>query len=47
MLNTMVVVKMANCTYDEWKKAVDANSDTDAQFMKDIIVGKVNEHTAL
>ena len=47
MLNTMVIVKMGNCTYDEQKKAFDADSDTDAQFMKYIIVGKVDEHTAL
>ena len=38
---------MGNRTYDEWKKAFDADSDTDAQFMKYIIVGKVDEHTAL
>ena len=47
MLNTMVIVKIGNRTYDEWKKAFDADSDTDAQFMKYIIVGKVDEHTAL
>ena len=34
MLKTMVIVKMGNCTYDEWKKAFDA--DTDAQFMENI-----------
>ena len=45
MLNTMVFVKMGNCTYDEWKKAFDA--DTDDQFMEDIIVSKVDEHTPL
>ena len=43
----MVIVKMGNCIYDEWKKAFDADSDTDAQFMKYTIVGKVDEHTAL
>ena len=47
MLNTIVIVKMGNCTYDEWKKAFDADSDTDAQFTKDIIVGKVDKHTAI
>ena len=47
MLNTMVFVKMGNFTYDEWKKAFDADSDTDAQIMKDIIVGKVDEQTAI
>ena len=38
---------MGNCTYDEWKKAFDSDSDTDAKFMKDIIVGKVDENTAI
>ena len=47
MLNTMVIIKMGNCTFDDWKKAFDADSETDAQFMKDIIVGKVDEHTAI
>ena len=47
MLKTMVIVKMGNCTYDECKKAFDADSDTDAQIMKDIIVGKVDEQTAI
>ena len=47
MLNTMFIVKMSNCTFDEWKKAFDADSETDDQFMKDVIVGKVDEHTAI
>jgi len=42
-----VIIKMGNCTFDDWKKAFDADSETDAQFMKDIIVGKVDEHTAI
>ena len=47
MLNTMVIIKMNNCTYDEWKKAFDADSASDAQFMRDVIVGKVDDHTAI
>lgn len=43
----MFIVKMSNCTFDEWKKAFDADSETDDQFMKDVIVGKVDEHTAI
>ena len=42
----MVIVKMNNCTYDEWKKAFDADSASDAQFMRDVIVGKVDDQTA-
>ena len=47
MLNTMVIVKMNNCTYDEWKKAFDADSASDAEFMRDVIVGKVDDNTAI
>ena len=47
MLNTMVIVKMSNCTFDEWKKAFYADSETDDQFMKDVIVGKVDGQNAI
>ena len=47
MLNTMVIVKMNNCTHDDWKKPFDADSASDAQFMRDVIVGKVDDHTAI
>ena len=47
MLNTMVIVKIGNCTYEEWKKTFDADSNIDAQFMRDMIVGKADEHTAI
>ena len=43
MLNTMVIIKMNNCTYDEWKKAFDADSASDAEFMRDVIVGNVDD----
>ena len=47
MLNTMVIVKMNNCTYDEWKKVFDESSESDAEFMRDVIVGKVDNNTAM
>ena len=47
MLNTMVIIKMNKCTYDEWKKAFDADSASDAQFMRDVIVGKVDDNTTI
>ena len=34
-------------SYDEWKKAFDADSASDAQFMRDVIVGKVDDHNAI
>jgi hypothetical protein len=39
--------KMNNCAYGEWKKAFDADSASDAEFMRDFFVGKVDEHTAI
>ena len=42
-----MIVEMGNCTYDEWKTVFDADSYTDAQFIANIIVGKVDEHTEI
>ena len=47
MLNTMIVLKMKNCTYDDWKKAFDADAEMQAAFMRETIVGKVDEHTSI
>ena len=47
MLNTMIVLKMKNCTYDDWKKAFDADAEMQAEFMRETIVGKVDEQAAI
>ena len=47
MLNTMIVLKMKNCTHDDWKKAFDADAEMQAEFMRKTIVGKVDEQTAI
>ena len=47
MINTMFIVSMSNCTFDEWKKAFDADAEMQSQMMRDIIVGKVDDHTAI
>ena len=47
MKNTMFIVSMSNCTFDEWKKAFDADAEMQSQMMRDIIVGKVDDHTAI
>ena len=47
MLNTMIVLKMRNCTYDDWKKAFDADAEMQAEFVRETIVGKVDEQTAI
>ena len=35
MLITMIVLKMQNCTYDDRKKAFDADAETQAEFMRE------------
>ena len=47
MLNTMIVVKIKNTNYAEWKKLFDGNAEMRANFMRDALVGKVDENTAL
>ena len=47
MINTMFIVSMSNCTFDEWKKVFDADAERQSQIMRDIIVGKVDDHTAI
>ena len=32
-----------DCTYDDWKKAFDADAEMQAEFMRETIVGKVDE----
>ena len=40
MINTMFIVSMSNCTFDDWKKVFDADAERQSQMMRDIIVGK-------
>ena len=47
MLNTMVVVKMKKTNYTEWKKIFDGDAEKRAKFMRDVLVGKVDENTAV
>ena len=35
------------CTYDEWKSVYDDDLELRKQFMKDDIIGKVDENTAM
>ncbi len=46
-MNTMVMIKINNGTYDEWKKSFDDLADKRAQFSRDAKVGKVDNHTAI
>ena len=47
MLNTMLVVKMTKSNYTEWKKLFDEDSEKQEKFMKDTLVGKIDENTAV
>ena len=45
-METFLVAKFT-CTYDEWKSVYDGDLELRKQFMKDDIVGKVDENTAM
>ena len=47
MLNTMIVVMMAKINYTEWKKLFDGDAEKRVKFMRDALVGKVDENTAV
>ncbi len=47
MLNTVIVVKLKKTNYTEWKKFFDGNAEMRAKFMRDALVGKVDENTAI
>ena len=47
MLNTMIVVKMKKTNFSEWKKLFDVDAEKRAKFMRDALVGKVDENTAV
>ena len=47
MLNTILVVKMTKSNYTEWKKLFDEDAEKQEKFMKDTLVGKIDENTAV
>ena len=47
MLNTMIVVKIKKTNNAEWKKLFDGNAEMRGNFMRDALVGKVDENTAI
>ena len=46
-MNTLIIVKIKNTTYDKWKKKFDEDSEVQSQMMKNTIVGKVDDNTAM
>ena len=47
MLNYVFVLKFNKCTFDEWKHEMDEEAEKDGLFMKDVMIGKVDDHTAI
>ena len=43
----MLIIAQSTCSYDEWKTIYDGDLELRQQFMKDDLVGKVNENTAM
>ena len=43
----MIVVKMTKTNYTEWKKLFDNDAEKQAKFMKETLVGHVDENTAV
>ena len=37
-MNTLIIVKIKNTTYDEWKKKFDADAEVQSQMMRNTIV---------
>ena len=47
MLNYVFVHKFCKCIFDEWKHELDEKAEIDGLFMRDMMTGKVNDHTAI
>ena len=46
-MNTLIIVNIKNTTYNEWKKKFDEDSEVQSQMMRNTIVGKVDDNTAM
>ena len=46
-MNTLIIVKIKNTTYDEWKKKFDSDSEVQSQMMRNTVVGKVDDNAAM
>ena len=43
----MRVHKFCKCIFYEWKHELDEEAEIDGLFMRDMMTGKVNDHTAI
>ena len=46
-MNTLIIVNIKNTSYDIWRKKFDEDSEVQSQMMKNTVVGKVDENTAM
>ena len=46
-MNTFIIVKMRNISYENWKKKFDEDADAQSKMMRNTIVGKVDNSTAM
>ena len=47
MPNYVFVLKFNRCTFDEWKHEMDEEAEKGGLFIRDIMIGKVDDHTAI
>ena len=46
-MNTLIIVNIKNTSYDEWKNKFDSDAEVQSQMMRNTIVGKVDDETAI
>ena len=46
-MNTLIIVKMTNVTYDDWKVKFDEDAEVQSKMMRNTNVGKVDDNTAM
>ena len=46
-MNTLIIVKISNVNYDEWKKKFDSDAEVQSKMMRNTLVGRVDENTAM
>ena len=43
----MAVVKLSKSTFEEWKQGMDEDAEMTQMFMRDVIIGKDDDYTAI
>tara|TARA_S200000501_G_C20608322_1_gene649099 strand:+ start:95 stop:355 length:261 start_codon:yes stop_codon:yes gene_type:complete len=46
-MNTLIIVKMTKVNYNDWKLKFDEDSEAQSKMMRNTVVGKVDENTAM